>query len=79
MCLNDYPEQLVDSTIRNFGRKGQPDTQTVTIGMVVIPYVKDVSENFMQMGKKYNIMTIFKTKHTLCNTLIRTKPNIRTQ
>jgi hypothetical protein len=67
------------SVIRNYGRKGRPDTQAVTVDTVVIPDVKIVSEKFKQIGKKYNISTIFKMKHILHNAFTRTKSNIRNQ
>jgi hypothetical protein len=41
---------------------------------VVIPYVKGISEKFKRIGNRYNIKTIFKTKHTLRDTLMRTRP-----
>jgi hypothetical protein len=40
---------------------------------VVIPYVKDISDKFKRIGNRYT-RTIFKTKHTLRNTLMRTRP-----
>jgi hypothetical protein len=42
---------------------------------MVIPYVKGISDKFKQIGNHYNIRTIFKTKHTLRNTLMRTRPS----
>jgi hypothetical protein len=41
---------------------------------MVIPYVKGISEKFKRIGNRYNIRTIFKTKHTLRDTLMRTRP-----
>jgi hypothetical protein len=41
---------------------------------VYIPYVKGVSEKFKQIGNQYNIRTIFKTKHTLRSSLMKTRP-----
>jgi hypothetical protein len=41
---------------------------------VVIPHVKGISDKFKWIGNCYNIRTIFKTKHTLRNTLMRTRP-----
>jgi hypothetical protein len=40
---------------------------------VVIPYVKGISEKFKRIGNRY-IKMIFKTKHTLRDTLMRTRP-----
>jgi predicted GIY-YIG superfamily endonuclease len=36
--------------------------------------VKGISDKFKRIGNRYNIRTIFKTKHTLRNTLMRTRP-----
>jgi hypothetical protein len=41
---------------------------------VYIPYVKGVSEKFKCRGNQYNIRTVFKTKHTLKNSLMKTRP-----
>jgi hypothetical protein len=45
LWLNNYCEQFVDLVTRNFGRKSQPDTQTVTVDMVVIPHVRVSQKN----------------------------------
>jgi hypothetical protein len=36
--------------------------------------VKGVSEKFKRIGNQYNIRTLFKTKHTLRSSLVRTRP-----
>jgi hypothetical protein len=41
---------------------------------VYIPYVKDVSEKFKCIGNRYNSRKIFKTKHTLMSSLMKTRP-----
>jgi hypothetical protein len=40
---------------------------------VYIPHVKVVSEKFKGIRKRYNIRMIFKTKHTLKSSLMKTK------
>jgi hypothetical protein len=42
--------------------------------MVVIPYVKGVSEKFRLIGNRFNVRIILKTKHALCGTLMKTGP-----
>jgi hypothetical protein len=42
--------------------------------MVIIPYVRVISEKFRCVGNRFNVRTIFKTKHTLCGTLMETGP-----
>jgi hypothetical protein len=41
---------------------------------VYIPYVKGASEKFKRIGNRYNIRTIFKTKHELRSSLMKTRP-----
>jgi hypothetical protein len=45
-----------------------------SLGSLYIPYVKDVSETFKCIGNRYNVRIIFKTKHTLRNSFIKTRP-----
>jgi predicted GIY-YIG superfamily endonuclease len=44
------------------------------LGYVYIQYVKGVSEKFKRIGNRYNVR-IFRTKHTLRNSLMKTRPN----
>jgi hypothetical protein len=41
---------------------------------VYIPHVKSVSEKFKCIRNRYNIRTIFKIKHTLRSSLMKTRP-----
>jgi predicted GIY-YIG superfamily endonuclease len=51
-----------------------PNTEEKPLGSVYIPYVKGVSEKFKRTGNRYNIRTIFKTKHELRSSLMKTRP-----
>jgi hypothetical protein len=62
---NDYPKHVLDTTINKSGKKKFPSTQSKEACTVVIPNVKGISDQFKCIGNKYNIKTIFKTKHTL--------------
>jgi hypothetical protein len=42
-------------------------------GSMYIPYVKGVSERFKRIGNRYNIRTIFKIKHILRSSLMKTR------
>jgi hypothetical protein len=42
--------------------------------MVNIPYVRGISEKFRCTGNHINVRMIFKTKHTLKETLMKTEP-----
>jgi hypothetical protein len=61
-------------SINNTGGNNRLRNEVQLIGSVVIPYVKGISENFKRIGNLYNIKTIFKTKHTLRDTLMRPRP-----
>jgi hypothetical protein len=43
-------------------------------GSVLIPYITGTSEKFRRIGKRFNVRTIFKSKHTLRGTLMKTGP-----
>jgi hypothetical protein len=55
-----------DGVFRRLNKEQKP------LGSVYIPYVKDVSKEFKRIENRYNIRTIFKTKHTLRSSLIKT-------
>jgi hypothetical protein len=62
----------------NPSRSNRP-SDTVCQGMVIVPYVKSISEKFRQIGKHFNVRTIFKTKYTFCGTLMKIRPAIDSQ
>jgi hypothetical protein len=71
--LNGFPQKLTDAVISSTGGNNRSRNEVKPIGSVVIPYVKGISEKFKRIGNHY-IRTIFKTKHTLRDTLMRTRP-----
>jgi hypothetical protein len=70
--LNGFPPKPINTVINNTEGKNRLRNEVKPIGSVVIPYVKGISDKFKRIGNRYNIRTIFKTKHTLRNTLMRT-------
>jgi predicted GIY-YIG superfamily endonuclease len=48
--------------------------EEVGAGLMSIPYIRDVSEKFECIAKRYNIKTVFKTSHTLRDSFMRTGP-----
>jgi uncharacterized protein (UPF0335 family) len=64
LTLNGYPHSFIDSVMKS-RNNSNPSTDKVPHSTVVIPYVKGISEKFRRIGHRYNIRTIFKTKHTL--------------
>jgi hypothetical protein len=71
--LNGYPQSFIDSVINSKGSSHQ-NTEENPLGSVHIPYVKGVSEKFERIGNRYNIRTIFKTKHKLRSSLMKNRP-----
>jgi hypothetical protein len=51
-----------------------PNTEEKPLASVYILYVKGISEKFKRTGNRYNIRTIFKTKHKLRSSLMKTRP-----
>jgi hypothetical protein len=72
--LNGYPRGFIDSVINSKG-SSRMNKEEKPLGYVYIPYVKGVSEKFKRIGNGYNVRTIFRTKHTLKNSLMKTRPN----
>jgi hypothetical protein len=71
--LNSYLQSFIDSDINSKG-SSRLNKEQKSLGSVYIPYVKGVSEKFKHVRKRYNILTIFKTKHTLRSLLMKTRP-----
>jgi hypothetical protein len=47
-------------------------SDTIYHGMVIIPHIRGISKKFRHTGNHFNVKTIFKTKHTLHGTLMKT-------
>ncbi|PNF42699.1 hypothetical protein B7P43_G14177 [Cryptotermes secundus] len=71
--LNGYPKGFIDSVINSKG-SSRPKKEESPLCSVYIPHVKGVSEKFKRIGNRYTIRTIFHTKHTLKNSLMKTRP-----
>jgi predicted GIY-YIG superfamily endonuclease len=52
-----------------------PSTDKVPHSTVVIPYIRGISEKLRRIGNRYNIRTIFKTKHIPWGTLMTIRPD----
>jgi hypothetical protein len=72
--LDGYPEGFIDYAI-NFkrSRRVNREGKGTPVGSMHIPYMKGVSEQFKCIGNRYNIRTIFKTKHFLRSWLMKTR------
>jgi hypothetical protein len=73
LMLSEYPKEFIDSVLKPITRNRPPSDRTYH-GTVVIPYVKGIAEKFRRIGNRFQIRTIFKTKHTLRSTLMKTGP-----
>jgi hypothetical protein len=71
--LNEYNKEVVDSVVKPSVRNC-PSSDTVYESTLVIAYVKGTPERFRRIGNRFNLRTIFKTKHTLRETLMKTGP-----
>jgi predicted GIY-YIG superfamily endonuclease len=70
--LSGYPQGFINLVVRSKGSSCQKKEEK-PLGLMYIPYVKGVSEKFEHIGNQYNIRTVFKTKHTLRSSLVRTR------
>jgi hypothetical protein len=73
LMLNEYPLGFINSIMKK-SRSNRSSADTTYQGTAIIPYVKGISEKFRRIGNRFNIRTIFKTKHTLRGTLMKTEP-----
>jgi hypothetical protein len=73
LMLNEYPKEFVESVMKPLATN-RPSSDTIYQGTVIIPYVKGTSEKFRRIGNCFYLRTIFKTKHTLHGTLMKTGP-----
>jgi hypothetical protein len=80
LATSAYPGKCVDSVIdkkpRYRKKKGDNDNKSVCV--ISIPYIPGTSEKFKRTGERFNIKTVIRTKHSLGNFLIETKPNFDT-
>jgi hypothetical protein len=73
LMLDEYPKECVASVMKPSTRN-HLSSDTTYQGTVIIPYVKGISEKLRCMGNRFNLRTIFKTKHILHGTLIKPGP-----
>jgi hypothetical protein len=71
LMLKEYPQEFVDSVMKP-PRSNHPSSDTIYQGTVIIPYVKGISEKLRRVRNRINVRTIFKTKHVLRGTLMKT-------
>jgi hypothetical protein len=67
--LSGYPQGFIDSV-----KSSSLNKEKKPLGSVYIVYMKDVSEKFKRIGNRYNIRTVFKTKHTLRSSFMKARP-----
>jgi hypothetical protein len=73
LMLNEYTQEFTDSIMKP-SRSNRPSSDTIYQGTVITPYVRGTSEKFRRIGNCFNVRTIFKTKHTLRGTSMKTGP-----
>jgi hypothetical protein len=62
LMLNEYPQEFMDSIMKPW-RSNRLCSDTIYQGTAIIPYVKGTSDKFRRIGNRFNVRTIFKTKH----------------
>jgi hypothetical protein len=60
IILNGYPQCFIDITIKT--RRNNSSSDETSLGTVVIPYTRGISEEFQNIGNNFNSRTIFKTR-----------------
>jgi hypothetical protein len=63
---------FVDVMVKNSLK--QPSSDKIYRNTVIITYIKAISEKFRLILDRFNVRIIFKTKHTLRRTLMKTGP-----
>jgi hypothetical protein len=69
--LNEYPQEFVDPIMKPL-TNNLPSSLTKYQGSIIIPDTKGICKKFRCTGNCFNVRTIFKTKHTLLGTLVKT-------
>jgi hypothetical protein len=71
--LSGYPQLFINSVLKSRGScRPEEEERKKPLRLAFIPYVKGISEKFKRIGNRY-IRTVFKTKHTLRSSLMRTR------
>jgi hypothetical protein len=71
MMVNEYPQEFADSIMKP-SSSNRPSSDTIFQGTIIVPHVKGISEKFRHIGNRFNVRTIFKTKHTIRGALMKT-------
>jgi hypothetical protein len=69
---NGSPQGYIDTVINSEGNS-RMNKEEKPLDSCVYPICVGVSEKFKRMGKRYNIRTIFRTKHTLRSSFMKTR------
>jgi hypothetical protein len=64
---------VIDSALKS-RESSHPEKEKKPLALVFILFVKGISEKLKHVSNHYNIRTVFRTKHTLRSSLIRTRP-----
>lgn len=77
--LNAYPIGFITQVMKLSSRSIRLKNEVQPLGLMSIPYIRGFSKMFKRISNRYNIKTIFKTGHSLRNSLKRIRPIIPTQ
>jgi len=69
-----YPIGFITQFMKLYSRSIRLKNEVQPLGLMCIPYIRGFSEKFNRISNRHNIKTVFKTGHSLRNTLMRTRP-----
>jgi hypothetical protein len=71
--LSDFPQGFIDSVNNSKGSRSRSKEERP---LAFVYILGRVSENFKRIGNRYNIRTIFRPKHNLRSSLMKTRREI---
>ena len=74
-----YSTGFITQVMKLSSRSIRLKNEVKPLGLISVPYTRGFSEKFKRISNIYNIKTVFKTGHSLRNSLMRTRPITATQ
>jgi hypothetical protein len=77
LAFRGYYHHFIGSVIKKLVGNGRSSTDRTYFGMVIFPYIGGIFEKFQRIGNRFNIRTVFKTRHgfTLREPLLTSGPD----
>jgi hypothetical protein len=71
--LNAYPIRFITRVLKLSSRSIRLKNEVQGLGLMPVPCIRGFSEKFKRISNRCNIKTVFKTGHSLRNSLMRTR------